>query len=209
MVHGFTADKDNWARMALFLKDDYRLIAIDLLGHGQSPRDINADYKISSQVQRVKDFANALGLDKFHMAGNSMGGYITAGLALVIFPWELVASTEGYIFTWLIGYSALLGPIAGILIADYFLVRRTHMNVEDLFRRNGRYRYTKGVNPIAIIALVVGVAPNVPGFLMAGGFVKSVPAIFTDIYTYAWFVGFGLSGLIHFALMGRKSPSAA
>lgn len=78
MVHGFTADKDNWARMALFLKDDYRLIAIDLLGHGQSPRDINADYKISSQVQRVKDFADALGLDKFHMAGNSMGGYITA-----------------------------------------------------------------------------------------------------------------------------------
>lgn len=78
MVHGFTADKDNWARMALFLKNDYHLIALDLLGHGQSPRDINADYKISSQVQRVKDFADALGLEKFHMAGNSMGGYITA-----------------------------------------------------------------------------------------------------------------------------------
>jgi len=78
MVHGFSADKDNWARMALFLKADYRLIAIDLLGHGQSPRDINADYKISSQVQRVHDFTQALGLEKFHMAGNSMGGYITA-----------------------------------------------------------------------------------------------------------------------------------
>lgn len=78
MVHGFSADKDNWARMALFLKSDYRLIAIDLLGHGGSPRDINADYKISSQVRRVHEFTQALGLEKFHMAGNSMGGYITA-----------------------------------------------------------------------------------------------------------------------------------
>ena len=138
-----------------------------------------------------------------------MGGYITAGLGLVIFPWKLVASTQGYIFIWLVGYSALLGPIAGILIADYFLVRRTHMDVEDLFRRNGRYRYKNGVNPVAIIALVLGVLPNVPGFLKAGGFVESVPDIFTGIYTYAWFVGFFLSGGIHFVLMGRKAPSEA
>ena len=138
-----------------------------------------------------------------------MGGYITAGLGLVIFPWKLVASTQGYIFTWLVGYSALLGPIAGILIADYFLVRRTHMNVEDLFRSRGRYRYKNGVNPIAIIALVVGVAPNVPGFLKAGGFVDSVPAIFESIYTYAWFVGFGISGALHAVMMGRKRPEEA
>ena len=78
MIHGFTADKDNWSRMAVFLKSDYRLIAIDLLGHGQSPREISADYAISSQVQRVKEFADALGLEQFHMAGNSMGGHIAA-----------------------------------------------------------------------------------------------------------------------------------
>ena len=138
-----------------------------------------------------------------------MGGYMTAGLGLVIFPWKLVASSDGYIFTWLVGYSALLGPIAGILIADYFFVRRTQMNVEDLFRRDGRYRYSGGVNPIAIIALVVGVAPNVPGFLKVGGFIDSVPEIFETIYTYAWFVGFFLSGALHAVLMGRKRPEDA
>lgn len=138
-----------------------------------------------------------------------MGGYITAGLGLVIFPWKLIASTGGYIFTWLVGYSALLGPIAGILIADYFWVRRTAMNVEDLFRREGRYTYRKGVNPIAVIALIIGVLPNVPGFLKAGGFVESVPEIFTRIYVYAWFVGFFISGLIYAMAMGRKAPSDA
>lgn len=138
-----------------------------------------------------------------------MGGYMTAGLGLVMFPWKLLESAGNYIFVWLIGYSALLGPIAGILICDYFLVRRTEMNVEELFRRNGRYRYAGGVNPKAILALAIGVAPNVPGFLKAGGFVDSVPAIFNDIYTYAWFVGFFLSGLIYFVLTGTRSADEA
>lgn len=78
MIHGFTANKDNWARIALFLKDDFRVIAPDLLGHGDSPRAMDASYRISAQVARVKAFADALGLKQFHMAGSSMGGYITA-----------------------------------------------------------------------------------------------------------------------------------
>ncbi|MCB9549777.1 MAG: NCS1 family nucleobase:cation symporter-1 [Myxococcales bacterium] len=140
-----------------------------------------------------------------------MGGYITAGLGIAMFPWKLLASTEGYIFTWLIGYSALLGPIAGILIADYFLVRGTQMNVPELFQERGRYRYAGGVNPRAIVALVLGVAPNVPGFLIAGGFLEptAVPEIFGTIYVYAWFVGFLVSGGVYFALTGRKSAAEA
>lgn len=138
-----------------------------------------------------------------------MGGYITAGLGIAMFPWKILSSTEGYIFTWLVGYSALLGPIAGILIADYFLVRRTELKVADLFRAGGRYHYTGGWNPMALVALLLGVAPNVPGFLKAGGFVKEVPEIFTTLYTYAWFVGFFLAGLIYFALMGRKDAAEA
>ena len=137
------------------------------------------------------------------------GGYITAGLGIAMFPWKLLASTQGYIFTWLIGYSALLGPIAGILIADYFLVRRTEMNVEDLFRTHGRYRYRKGWNPKAIFALALGVAPNVPGFLLAGGFVESVPQPFVTLYTYAWFVGFLIAGATYAVLMGRKTAAEA
>lgn len=138
-----------------------------------------------------------------------MGGYITAGLGIAMFPWKILSSTEGYIFTWLVGYSALLGPIAGILIADYFLVRRTEMNVADLFRKGGRYHYAGGFNPKALIALFLGVAPNVPGFLKAGGFVSEVPEVFTVLYTYAWFVGFLVAGGVHFLLMGRKSAAEA
>ena len=135
-----------------------------------------------------------------------MGGYITAGIGIAMFPWKLLASTQGYIFTWLIGYSALLGPIAGILIADYFWLRRTELDVADLFRANGRYSYRNGWNPIAIVALVIGVLPNLPGFLHAAGFVDSVPAAFDTIYTYAWFVGFGLSGGLYGLLMRTRDP---
>lgn len=126
-----------------------------------------------------------------------MGGLITAGIGVAIMPWKLIASTGGYIFTWLIGYSALLGPIGGILIADYFILRRTQYDVDSLFRYDGAYRYSGGFNPIAIGALVVAVLPNVPGFLAAAGAVDSVPAVFSTIYTYAWFVGFGIAAVVY------------
>ncbi len=116
-------------------------------------------------------------------------------------------STGGYIFTWLIGYSALLGPIAGILIADYFLIRRTELVVPDLFRSNGRYRFQNGWNPVALVALALGVLPNLPGFLAAAGALDKVPTFWTDIYTYAWFVGFFVSGGVYF-LLTRLSPSS-
>ena len=136
------------------------------------------------------------------------GGYLTAGLGLVMFPWKLLESTGGYVFTWLIGYSALLGPIAGILIADYFLLRRTELDVADLFRREGAYTYSRGWNPKALIALTLGVLPNVPGFLVAAGFLESAPAFFIELYTYAWFVGFFLAAALYYA-MSRASIAAA
>ena len=140
-----------------------------------------------------------------------MGGYITAGLGLAMFPWKLLESTEGYIFTWLIGYSALLGPIAGILISDYFFVRRTELDVDELFRANGKYSYGSGWNWRALVALAVGVAPNGMGFLGAAGAIDSVHPLWSGIYTYAWFVGFLLSGGLYFLLMqgSRQSEAAA
>jgi NCS1 family nucleobase:cation symporter-1 len=134
-----------------------------------------------------------------------LGGYITAGLGLVMFPWKLLESTGAYIYTWLIGYSALLGPIGGILIVDYFLIRRTELDVPDLFRRRGRYWYQGGWNPVAMWALGLAVLPNLPGFLHVAGAVSSVPAIFDAIYTYAWFVGFGLAGAIYYAGMRERA----
>jgi len=129
-----------------------------------------------------------------------MGGYITAGLGIALFPWKLMASTEGYIFVWLVGYSALLGPIAGILISDYYLLRKTQLVVEDLFSSEGRYRYQQGWNPIALIALAAGALPCVPGFLKAAGFLDSVPEIFSLIYGQAWFFGFFVAALFYWSL---------
>ena len=133
-----------------------------------------------------------------------MGGYLTAGLGIAMFPWKLLASTGGYVFTWLIGYSALLGPIAGILIADYYVVRKTKLDVRDLFRHDGRYGYRKGWNPVAVVALVVGVLPNLPGFLETAGFVSGMPSFFLDLYAYAWFVGFALAAGVYALLMPRE-----
>jgi NCS1 family nucleobase:cation symporter-1 len=145
--------------------------------------------------------ANALINVAPHKITFRMGGLITAAVGVAIMPWKLIASTSGYIFTWLIGYSALLGPIGGILIADYFILRRTEYDLNGLFRKDGPYWYTGGFNPAAIIALVLAVAPNVMGFAKAAGFVQSVDPIWTTIYTYAWFVGFFLAGAIYLALM--------
>jgi nucleobase:cation symporter-1, NCS1 family len=130
-----------------------------------------------------------------------MGGYITAGIGIAIFPWRLLETTGAYIFTWLIGYSALLGPIAGIMLADYLLIRRTELDRDALFRHSGAYGYRRGWNPAAIIALVFGVLPNLPGFLQAAGFVARVPDVFNAIYTYAWFVGLTVAAVIYMALM--------
>jgi len=131
------------------------------------------------------------------------GGYITALIAIAMMPWKILESTDGYIFTWLIGYSALLGPIAGILMADYYLVRKTRLNVDQLYRRNGLYAYWRGWNMAALVALIVGVAPNVPGFLNAAfpNYFSDISDIFKLIYTYAWFVGLALSGLLYLLLM--------
>jgi NCS1 family nucleobase:cation symporter-1 len=136
-----------------------------------------------------------------------MGGYITAGIGIAIFPWKLLETTGAYIFTWLIGYSALLGPIAGIMLADYFLIRRTELDHRALFNHDGVYGYRGGWNPAALIALVVGVLPNLPGFLKAAGFIASAPEVFTTIYTYAWFVGLAVAAVVYLVLMklgGRR-----
>ena len=134
------------------------------------------------------------------------GGYITVAIALVMMPWKILESTQGYIFTWLIGYSALLGPIAGILIVDYYLIRKTVLDVDALYRNNGPYHYSNGWNHAALIAFILGVLPNIPGFLHAAfpAMVPSIAPALNTIYTYAWFVGITLSGLIYYGLMRNK-----
>ncbi|UVW29624.1 NCS1 family nucleobase:cation symporter-1 [Massilia sp. H6] len=141
-----------------------------------------------------------------------MGGYITAGLALVMMPWKILETTQNYIFTWLVGYSALLGPIAGILIVDYYLVRKTELDVAQMYVDDGIYSYGNGWNMAAIVAFVLGVLPNIPGFLNAA-FPASFPDVgvaFQTIYTYAWFVGVAIAALVYGAMMrGHRLPVLA
>ena len=125
------------------------------------------------------------------------GGYITGVIGILMMPWKLLADPSGYIFTWLIGYSALLGPVIGIILVDYYLVRKTYLNVTDLYRRGGQYA---GINGRAVAALLLGVLPNVPGFLAQTGVINGEGLLF-DLYNYAWFSGLAIAGLAYWLLM--------
>jgi NCS1 family nucleobase:cation symporter-1 len=120
------------------------------------------------------------------------GGLITGFLGLAMMPWKLMSSFGTYIFGWLIGYSGLLGPVAGIMVADYFFIRGTTLDVVSLYRRGGPYEYTNGVNPRALLALALGVFIALIGLI--------VPRL-RFLYDYAWFVGFFIAAVSYYLLM--------
>jgi NCS1 family nucleobase:cation symporter-1 len=144
-----------------------------------------------------------------HRISFRLGGLITGVIGIVMMPWKLVADPSGYIFTWLVGYSALLGPIGGIMIADYFVLRRRQLDVEDLYRANGRYRFTNGVNLVAMISLIIAILPNLPGFLVNVKLLDAltVPRFFVALYDYAWFVGFAIAFVVYLALRFASASS--
>ncbi len=129
------------------------------------------------------------------------GGFLTAGLGIAIMPWKLLESAGSYLFIWLVGYSSLLGPIAGILIADYYFVRRLRLNTQALYQRGGDYEYHGGWNLFALLALVLGIAPSLAGFLTAVGLLENAPHFLVQLYDYAWFIGAFTSGISYLLLM--------
>ncbi|HTO92703.1 MAG TPA: NCS1 family nucleobase:cation symporter-1 [Candidatus Sulfotelmatobacter sp.] len=143
-------------------------------------------------VSPANDFANALP----RWISFRTGGLITGLIGIAMQPWRLLADPRGYIFAWLVGYSGGLGSIAGVLIADYWIVRRRQLDLTDLYLRDGRYG---GWNPAGVIATLLGCA------LAWGGLV--IPAI-RPLYDYAWFVGFFAAGLAYLALARGRQPSA-
>jgi NCS1 family nucleobase:cation symporter-1 len=137
------------------------------------------------------------------------GGLATAAIGLLAQPWRLVQDPSQYIFRWLVGTSALLGSVGGVLIADYYVIRRTRLDVAGLYRQGGPYWYAAGFNARALVALAAGVAPCVPGFLAAVG-LAGVPAAWVALYHYAWFVSFIVSFVTYTALMAPAAwPRAA
>ncbi|MGV3523147.1 MAG: NCS1 family nucleobase:cation symporter-1 [Candidatus Sericytochromatia bacterium] len=136
------------------------------------------------------------------------GGLITGLIGIVIQPWKLVADPTGYIFKWLVAYSSLLGSVGGILIADYFLIRHTELDLPGLYQADGPYWYRGGFNPAALIALVLGVLPCIPGFLGTIGLMQVAP-IWTQMYNYAWFISFGISLAVYYGLMKGRAAARA
>jgi NCS1 family nucleobase:cation symporter-1 len=108
--------------------------------------------------------------------------------------------------TWLVGYSSLLGPIGGILIADYYFIRKQQLIVNDLYQTKGEYTFSNGFNNKAIVALLLGILPNVPGFLTTIGVMEkdAIWSWVSDIYHYAWFVGFVVSALAYYLMMKNE-----
>jgi NCS1 family nucleobase:cation symporter-1 len=127
------------------------------------------------------------------------GGLITCFMGIAMQPWKLMANYGSYIFGWLVGYSGFLGPIAGVLICDYFIVRKKKLFVQDLYQRNGLYEYQRGFHWQALAALAAGAGVAFIGLI--------VPPL-RILYNYAWFVGFIVSFFVYFAMAHSAQPIA-
>jgi NCS1 family nucleobase:cation symporter-1 len=148
-------------------------------------------------VSPANDFANALP----KLIDFKKGGLITGLIGVAMMPWKLAEDPSGYVYKWLLGYSGGLGAIAGVLIADYYVIRRKTLVLADLYRDDGVYRYRGGWNPAAVIATLAGC-----GVAWAGAVVPSLARLFD----YAWFVGFGLAAVLYLVLMrGARAGSSA
>jgi NCS1 family nucleobase:cation symporter-1 len=162
-------------------------------------------------VSPANDFSN---LSPRHISFRT-GGLITCVMGIVMQPWKLMSSYGSYIFVWLVGYSGVLGPIAGVLICDYFVKRQKILKAEDLYKRRGQYEYSRGFNWQAIIALALGA-----GVAFSGVFFPWLFTLLGDpyygvffkplliLYNYAWFVGFAVSFFAYLILMVKVEPAA-
>jgi len=147
-------------------------------------------------VSPANDFANAFP----KWISFRTGGLITGIIAILMQPWRLLADPSGYIFEWLLGYSGGLGSIAGVLIVDYWIVRRKRLELADLYQTEGAYKYNGGWNWRAVAATLLGCAAAWIGVF--------VPALH-PLYDYAWFVGFGVAAITHWTLMKIAPPAPA
>jgi len=193
MIYGTTI----WDPVQLAARfDDKLMVSFAMIAVALSTLATNIAANI---VSPANDFSN-LAPKKINFR---TGGYITGIIGVLIFPWKLIADPQGYIFTWLIAYSSLLGPIGGIMIADYYFIRRQKLVVAELYESTGLYRFRNGFNGKAIIALVLGILPNVPGFLVQIKIISpnSFPAWINQLYNYAWFAGFFVAGISYLLLM--------
>lgn len=157
---------------------------------------------MANVVSPANDFSNLLpGKINFRM-----GAYITGAIGVLILPWKLIADPNSYIFRWLIAYSALLGAVGGIMLCDYYVLRKAKLNLHDLFQEHGEYTYSKGWNLSACYAFVLAIIPSIPGFLVKVNLLSAelFPGWIVRLYDYAWFLSLGLAFGIYWLLMRKK-----
>jgi nucleobase:cation symporter-1, NCS1 family len=139
------------------------------------------------------------------------GGVITAVIGILMFPWAIYENWAAYLFTWLVGYGSLLGAIGGVMITDYWLIRREQLDLTDLYRREGQYWYSAGFNWRALVAVAIAVIPVVPGFWNAAtteGGVIADPSILDRLYTYGFGFTFLVAAVVYGLLMALTAPRA-
>jgi len=152
-------------------------------------------------VSPANDFANAFP----KWISFRTGGLITGIIGILMQPWRLLADPSGYIFAWLVGYSGGLGSIAGVLIADYWLVKKKRLALPDLYRAKGLYAYLSGWNWRAVLATLLGCALAWGGKILL--WFKIDVGWLLALYDYAWFVGFGVAAVTYLALMKVFPPT--
>lgn len=140
------------------------------------------------------------------------GGYITCIMGIAFMPWKLFADSHSFIFTWLLGYSAVLGGVCGVMLADYHIIRKRHLALLELynFDSSGHYYYNHGVNWVGIICMILGVIPTIPGFLAELGKFAPTSAVerfFVHLYDYAWFVSLAISLSCYLLMMPFIYPN--
>lgn len=136
---------------------------------------------------------------------------ITAALGAVIMPWKLLSSSSSFV-NWLVAYSSLLGSVIAVIIADFWIVRGRKLDIDGLYssRREGPYYFNGGYNPAALVAVLAGVAPTLPGMAASLG-LTATPATpaFAAIYDAAWFVGAAMSAVVYVAISQLSGSGAA
>lgn len=192
--------KELWDPVKLISRfDSHILVAVSMFTVAVATLSVNIAANV---VSPANDFANAFP----KWISFKRGGLITGVAGLLLQPWKLVADPNGYIFTWLLGYSGGLGSIAGILIVDYWIIRKCNLVLPDLYLSQGDYTYRSGWNPAAVIATIAGCASAWIGIIniqLPDGSIMHNPL--RPLYEYGWFVGLFVSGSVYFWLMKNKS----
>ena len=180
--------------------DNVFVVILGLIALGVATLSVNVAANI---VSPSYDFSNAWP----KRISFRTGGLITGVVGILIQPWNLYNDPNSYIFTWLGTYGGATGAIAGVLIADYWWIRRTHLKLADLYRADGIYRYLRGWNWIAVVSLLVGILFAIGGSWSgvdaAGKHLGPYPVdgiipILKPLADWSWVVG----GVVSFFLYG-------